>query len=151
MVFEALSRLPDDDNSDDPEDDVANQLSLDKLVKPAGWPEGQPWGTLTIDASCTPPDITDPTDLKALNEARKSIEPIIDDLYEQHSNMRNHKPRYDRGRARSVFLSVAKQKKPLRRKIKAAIRRQLDYLQRNLEAIDALISPRALHFSVKTH
>jgi hypothetical protein len=31
------------------------------------------------------------------------------------------------------------QKKPRRRKINAAIRRQLDYLQRNLDSIDALI------------
>jgi hypothetical protein len=76
--------------------------------------------------------------LKLLNEARESTERIIDDLCEQHSDFRKHKPRYDRGRARAFFLNVAKQKKPRRRKINAAIRRQLDYLQRNLEAIDAL-------------
>ena len=144
MVIEAIARLPDDDESDDPDDDAGNQLSLDNFVKPADWPEGKPWGTLTVDASCTPADITYPTDLKLLNEARESTERIIDDLCEQHSDFRKHKPRYDRGKARAVFLSVAKQKKPRRRKIKAAIRRQLDYLQRNLEAIDALIASGAV-------
>jgi len=124
MVIEAVSRLPDDDDSDDPDDDAANPLSLDDFVKPADWPECKNWGTLTIDASCTPADITYPTDLKLLNEARESTERIIDDLCDQRSGLRKHRPRYDRGRARANFLSVAKQKKPRRRKIKATIRRQ---------------------------
>ena len=108
------------------------------------------WGTLTIDASCTPADITYPTDLKLLNEARESTERIIDDLCDQHSDHRKHKPRYVRVRARAAFLSVAKQKKPHRRKIKAAIRCQLDYLQRNLDAIDALITSGAELSALKT-
>ena len=151
MVIEAVSTHSDDDGSDDPGAVPGQQIPLDEFVKPADWPEGKPWGTLTIDASCTPADITYPTDLKLLNEARESTERIIDDLCNQHSDFRKHKPRYDRGRARAVFLNVAKQKKPRRRKIKAAIRRQLDYLQRNLEAIDALIASGAALSSLKTH
>ena len=118
---------------------------------PIEWREGKPWGTLTIDASCTPADITYPTDLKLLNEARQSTERIIDNLCDQHLDFRKHKPRYNRGVARAVFLNVAKQKKPRRRKIKAAIRRQLDYLQRNLDAIDALIASGAGLSGLKTH
>jgi len=151
MVMEAVSPHQDDDGSDDPGAGPGNQITLADLVKPADWPEGKPWGTLTVDASCTPADITYPTDLKLLNEARESTERIIDDLCKQHSDFRKHKPHYDRGRARAVFLNVAKQKKPRRRKIKAAIRRQLDYLQRNLEAIDALITSGATLSSLKTH
>lgn len=83
-----------------------------------------------------------------LNEARESTERIIDDLCDQHSDFRKHRPRYDRGKARAVFLNVAKQKKPRRRKIKAAIRRQLDYLQRNL---DALISAGAALSGLMKH
>ena len=151
MVIDAVSSLQDDDNSDDPGADAGTQLSIDDFVKPADWPEGKNWGTLTIDASCTPADITYPTDLKLLNEARASTERIIDDLCEQHSDLRRHKPRYDRGRARAAFLNVAKQKKPHRRKIKAAIRRQLDYLQRNLDAIDTLIASGARLSALKVH
>jgi IS5 family transposase len=151
MVIEAVSSLPDDDDSDVPGADAGTQISLDEFVKPADWPEGKNWGTLTIDASCTPADITYPTDLKLLNEARESTERIIDDLCDHHSDLRRHKPRYDRRRARAVFLNVAKQKKPRRRKIKAAIRCQLDYLQRNLDAIDALIASGARLSVLKTH
>jgi len=151
MVIEALTSRQDDDDTHDPDVDSGNQLSLDDFVKPADWPDGKPWGTLTIDASCTPADITYPTDLKLLNEARESTERIIDDLCEQYPDTRKHRPHYDRGRARSIFLNVAKQKKPRRRKIKAAIRCQLDYLQRNLEAIDALIAAGAMLSGLKTH
>ena len=151
MVIDAVSSLPNDEDSDGLDADAGNQLSLDDLVKPADWPEGKNWGTLTIDASCTPADITYPTDLKLLNEARESTERIIDDLCDQCSDLRSHLPRYDRGKARAHFLTVAKQKKPRRRKIKAAIRRQLDYLQRNLDAIDALIASGAVLSGLKTH
>ena len=89
--------------------------------------------------------------MKLLNEAREPTERIIDDLCEQQSDFRKHKPRYDRGKARAVFLNVAKQKKPRWSKIKASIRRQLDYLQRNIEAIDALIASGAALSSLKTH
>lgn len=151
MVMEAVGSHPGDDDSDKPDADAGKQISLDDFVKPADWPEDKNWGTLTIDASCTPADITYPTDLKLLNEARESSERIIDDLCDQHSDLRKHKPRYDRGKARAVFLSVAKQKKPRRRRIKAAIRRKLDYLQRNLDAIDALIASGARLSELKTH
>jgi len=73
MVIEAISSLNDDD-SDDPGADEGTQISIDDFVKPADWPEGKNWGTLTIDASCTPADITYPTDLKLLNEARASTD-----------------------------------------------------------------------------
>jgi hypothetical protein len=107
MLIDAVTSVPDDDGSDDPDDDAGNQLSLDDFVKPADWPEGKPWGTLTIDASCTPSDITYPTDLKLVNEARQSTERIIDNLCDQRSDLRKLRPRYDRGRARANFLSVA--------------------------------------------
>ncbi len=120
-------------------------------MKPVDWPEGKNWGTLSIDASCTPADITFPTDLKFLNEARESTDRIFDVLCKQRSNLRKHRPRFDRGSARANFLNVAKQTKPRRRRIQAAIRRQLAYLQRNLDAIDALIASGAGLFGLKTH
>jgi hypothetical protein len=151
MLMETVASLSDDDDPGDPGVGDGTQLSLDDLVKPADWPEGKNWGTLSIDASCTPADITYPTDLKLLNEARESTERIIDDLCDQSSHLAKHRPRYDRSKARANFLSVAKQKKPRRRKIKATIRRQLDYLQRNLDAIDALIASGARLSGLKTH
>ncbi len=110
MLIEAVISLQDDDDSGDPAES-GNQLSLDDRVKPADWPEDKNWGTLSIDASCTPADVTYPTDLKLLNEARESTDRIIDELCKQRSDLRKHRPRYDRGAARDNFLDVAKQKK----------------------------------------
>ena len=149
-MLEAVASLSDDD-CDDPDAGSGEQISLDNLVKPADWPEDKNWGPFTIDASCTPADITYPTDLKLLNEARKSTERIIDYLCNQHPKLRKYKSRYHRGRARAAFLNVAKQKTPRRRKIEAAIRRQLDYLQGNLDAIDALITSSTMLSGLKTH
>jgi hypothetical protein len=71
ILMEALAaQSDDDDNSKDQDSGNGEQLSLDALIKPADWPEGKNWGTLSIDASCTLADITYPTDLKLLNEAR---------------------------------------------------------------------------------
>jgi len=151
MLIESIKNQVDDDDSDQQGPNAGDQLSLDDLVKPADWPEEQNWGTLSIDASCTPADITYPTDLKLLNEARESTEKVIDDLCKQNAGFVSHRPRYHRGKARAHFLSVAKQKKPRRRKLKAAIRRQLGYLQRNLEAIDALIASGARLSALKRH
>jgi hypothetical protein len=87
MVMEAVASAAEDQNSDDPGANADNQLSLDDLVKPADWPEDKNWGTLTMDTSCTPADITYPTDLKLLNEARESTERVIDDIIEKGTGL----------------------------------------------------------------
>jgi hypothetical protein len=152
MLKEAsASQSHDDDDSAGDDQDDGDQLSLDSLIKPTDWPEGKNWGTLSIDASCTPADITYPTYLKLLNEARQSTERVIDDLCKQANGSLAHRPRYDRGKTRAHFLNVVKQKRPRWRRLKAAIRRRLGYLQRNLEAIDALIADGATLLALKKH
>jgi hypothetical protein len=47
-------------------------------------------------------------DLKLLNEARESTERSIGDLCDQYMDFHKQRPRYDRGKARAVFLHVAK-------------------------------------------
>ncbi len=98
-----------------------------------------PQGKLLMDATCTPADITYPTDLKLLNEAREKTEEIIDAMHAPFIGKRK-KPRTYRQRARQDFLAVAKQKKPLFRKIRQAIRKQLGYVGRNLKTIDQMAS-----------
>lgn len=94
-------------------------------------PEAEPNGKLLIDATCTPADITYPTDLKLLNDAREKSERIIDDL---HAAMpgKVSKPRTYRMKARRDFLKVALSKKPKTSKIRTAIGKQLRYIKRNL-------------------
>jgi hypothetical protein len=79
-----------------------------------------------------------------LNEVRQSTECIIDDLCDHAVDLRQHPPRYDRGKARANFLNEANQKKLRSRKIKAAICRQLDDLPRNLHTIDTLLASSSL-------
>jgi hypothetical protein len=58
LLIEAVINAADGDDSDDQGPDADDQLSPDNLVKPAEWPEGMNWGTLSLDTSCTPADPT---------------------------------------------------------------------------------------------
>lgn len=92
-------------------------------------------GKLIIDATCTPADITFPTDLKILNTAREKSEEVIDILHRPFKG-KQKKPRTYRKKARKEFLSAAKSKKLSRSKRRKAIRKQLGYLRRNLKTIE---------------
>jgi len=94
-------------------------------------------GKLVVDATCTPADITFPTDLKILNAAREKSEEIIDILHRPLKG-KHQKPRTYRKKARKEFLSAAKSKKLSPSKRRKAIRKQLGYLKRNLKTIDKL-------------
>ena len=94
-------------------------------------------GQLMVDATCTPADITFPTDIKLLNKAREKSEQIIDTLH-QARGKGHKKPRTYRQRARKQFLFVAKNKRMSRQKIRKCLRQQLGYLRRNLKSIDQL-------------
>lgn len=96
-------------------------------------------GKLLVDATCTPADITYPTDLKLLNEAREKTEAAIDQLHAPFAGEKK-KPRTYRQKARKQYLAVAKQKKPGARKIRKAIGQQLRHLKRNLGTIDTLLN-----------
>lgn len=99
-------------------------------------------GKLLVDATCMPADITYPTDLKLLNEAREKCEGYIDKLHAPHVGKRK-KPRDYRRKARRQYLAVAKQKKPGMRKIRKAIGQQLRFLRRNLGHIDTMLGKGA--------
>ena len=60
-------------------------------------------GKLLLDATCAPSDITYPTDIGLLNEAREKLERIIDTL---HSPLigKQRKPRTYRWKAHFCFL-----------------------------------------------
>jgi IS5 family transposase len=109
MLIEAVTFQQDNsDGSGGDDSGSCDQLALDSLIKPVGWPEGMNWGTLSIDASCTPADITYPTDLKLLNEAMQSTEGVVDDLCKYCSAFTRCLPRYDRRKAQAHFLNIAK-------------------------------------------
>jgi hypothetical protein len=120
--------------------DVKASQGTQKAVQESRSDEDPPaknQGKLIIDATCTPADITYPTDLKLLNEAREKTEQIIDVMHAPFIGQRK-KPRTYRQRARQDYLALAKQKKPGPNKIRKAIRKQLGYLGRNLKTIEAM-------------
>lgn len=110
-------------------------------------------GDLILDASCAPADITYPTDLRLLNEAREHSESIIDQLYAQIRENLDKKPRTYRQLARQEFLMIAKKRKPTAKQRRKALRKQLNYLNRNLGHIEALLEAGASleHLSVRDY
>jgi transposase, IS5 family len=78
--------------------------------------EPQNRGKLILDATCAPGDISYPTDLGLLNQARKQTEKLIDILYEQVKGKLEKKPRSYRERARKNYLEVAKKRRVLQKK-----------------------------------
>jgi hypothetical protein len=100
-------------------------------------------GKLIIDATCAPADISYPTDLGLLNGARVHTEKIIDILYKQIKEKTTKKPRTYRNLARKDYLAVAKQRRPTRNKRRKAIKKQLQYIKRNLAHIEQWIDSGA--------
>jgi len=122
---------PSQDPPASPPDETPPSNNEGPGMAPTANPESAPNGKLIIDATCTPADITYPTDLKLLNDAREKTERIIDDL---HATMpgKVSKPRTYRKNARRDFLTIALSKKPKASKIRTAIGKQLRYIKRNL-------------------
>jgi len=89
-------------------------------------------GTLIVDATCAPSQIKYPQDTELLNEARENTEKMIDDLHKQENSKR---PRTYRKKARKQYLSIARKKKKTAKEIRKSIKKQLCYLNRNLQII----------------
>jgi hypothetical protein len=113
-------------------------------VRPTTLEPGSNWGTLMLDATCVPDDIPYPVDLRLLNEAREITETIIDKLFKQLQGKIDRKPRCNRDKARNLFLSIIKKKKPKRDEIREAKRFQLNEIKKNLTAIDSMIHSGAV-------
>jgi hypothetical protein len=96
-------------------------------------------GKLIIDATCAPADISYPTDLGILNRARLHTEKIIDILYKPLKGQIQKKPRTYCNLARKDYLLIAKQRRPSRNKKRQGIKKQLQYIKRNLAHIEQLI------------
>jgi IS5 family transposase len=94
-------------------------------------------GKLIVDATACPQDISYPTDLNLLNDAREKAEELIDVLYQpdRHEN----KPRTYREKARHCYLKTAQKKTKTKKEIRASIRKQLGFLRRDLKSINALL------------
>src|SRR5205085_9858939 len=93
-------------------------------------------GKLIVDATACPQDISYPTDLNLLNDAREKSEELIDEL---QANLTTAKPRTYREIARKKYLKTAQKKKKTKKEIRNAISQQLQYLKRNISSIHKLL------------
>ena len=98
-------------------------------------------GDLIVDATACPQDISYPTDLNLLNDAREQSENIIDILCAKIRliNEQALKPRTYREIARKQYLKVAQKKHKTKKEIRNALRKQLSYLSRNIKSIHRLL------------
>lgn len=94
-------------------------------------------GTMLIDATCAPQNISFPQDTHLLNECREKLEGIIDYICETNSL---DKPRTYRREARKEFLKIARNRRKTAVKIRKAIKKQLQYIRRDLAYIDEYLA-----------
>lgn len=94
-------------------------------------------GTLILDATCAPQDITFPQDINLLNEARENLEGMIDEICEENELQ---KPRMYRQKARQDYLNLARSKKRTTKRIRKAIRKQLQYVSRDLRYLEGFLA-----------
>lgn len=103
-------------------------------------------GTLILDATCAPQQISYPQDVNLLNEARENLESILDQICYEYNYYR---PRMYRQKARKDYLNLAKCKKRTRRKIRNAVKKQLQYVRRDLSYIDLYMEQEDVKFTEK--
>ena len=94
-------------------------------------------GTIILDASCAPQNISYPQDINLLNEARENLESLIDGICHDYNY---YKPRMYRENARRDYLNLAKCKKRTAKKIRRAIKQQLQYIRRDMGYVEAFLS-----------
>lgn len=93
-------------------------------------------GEMILDATCIPVDIHYPTDLRLLHEARQWTERCIEAMHRPDIGVKG-KPRTYRQEARRDYLNLSKSRKTTYKQLRKGIRRQLQYLRRNLGIIEA--------------
>jgi hypothetical protein len=94
-------------------------------------------GKLQLDATVCDADIKYPTDLDLLNGSRQKAEELIDELCLK-LGVRD-KPRTYRRVARKEFLNVSKMKRKPANVLRKAIRKQINYLKRDVLIINKML------------
>ena len=93
-------------------------------------------GTLILDATCAPQNIEYPQDVNLLNECREKLEKIIDKICYEWGY---YTPRMYRENARKDYLSLAKCKKRSAKRIRKAVKQQLQYVRRDLKYVEVFL------------
>lgn len=92
------------------------------------------FGTMILDATCSPSNIKYPQDFVLLNDAREKLEEMIDYFHKTYHPWK--KPRTYRQVARKDYLALAKAKKRTTKMIRSTIRKQLECIRRDIGYIE---------------
>jgi hypothetical protein len=106
-----------------------------KKNKKEGEQSAQNKGEMQADATVADQYITYPTDSGTLNESRKKLEKMIDNLYEKDKK-RGIKPRTYRRKIDRLFLNYSKKKNKSKQDHRKMNRKLLESVKRNLRYID---------------
>ena len=98
-------------------------------------------GTLIMDATCCPADIAFPQDFQLLNHARELLEKTIRDICDEHGW---RMPRTYCQKARQDFLNLSKSKKRTEKAIRKCLRKQLQYIRRDIGYIVGFIQDKGI-------
>jgi hypothetical protein len=108
-------------------------------------------GKLLMDATACPQDIAYPTDLNLLSDAREKSEELIDFLY-AGCKREIKKPRTYCETARKLYLNTAQKKIKSKKEIRKGIKRQLNFLKRNIKSIHKLLNYyEVIPFNARQH
>ena len=142
MIIEYNSQQDNDDS-----DDVSGNGGQPDQQDPANDSEEKTEnsGTLILDATCAPQNIKYPQDIELLNEVREKLEDMLCRVSDKYGFYR---PRMYRQKARKDYLALAKCRKRGAKKIRKAIKKQLQYIRRDLGYIDNLIENNGVVLSV---
>ena len=133
VVEEALRQAADEDDDEDEDNDSGNNSSS---VGDESCAETKPdRGTLIVDASCAPQDISYPTDVRLLHESRLKLEAMMDTL---QRGRKQQKPRNYRQKANKSYQYFARNRRPSKRQIRSALRAQLQYVARDLRLVSEM-------------
>lgn len=100
--------------------------------------ENENLGTAILDATCSPSNIKFPQDYVLLNDARKKLEKMIDNLYAQ-AGKKGIKPKTYRRRLDKDFVKLAKQRRKNKKQIRSLLRKLLNSVKRNMGHIEKYI------------
>ena len=129
MIIEYNAQKSDDNDSND--GDNSNNNDADNTSDTSA-----NHGTLILDATCAPQNIKYPQDFELLNEVREKLEDMLCRSSDEYGFYR---PRMYKKNARKDYLALAKCRKRGAKKIRIAIRKQLQYIHRDLRYMDNLI------------
>lgn len=96
------------------------------------------FGTLILDATCSPSNVKYPQDFVLLNEARVKLEEMVDYFHQSFHPW--DKPRTYRRVAKQAYLACAKNKRRSEKLLRSTVRRLLECVRRDLGYLDKYMS-----------